>query len=161
MRFAVKLRDDDHAILRRCIDITGIGYLRFNARRQLHRAGAKPQAEWLVITKGDCARLVEILDQFPLLSKKARDYAIWRQAMLYVRLRPRSSHDGKGRTPHSWGLIQDLWRQLPAVRAYEPPAIAIARANRSPHGSGLTEDGILYGSSWVPAGTQLSESHTI
>lgn len=56
---------------------------------------AKPTVQWTVSGKADLMRVVEYLDRFPLRAKKARDYAIWREAVhAYVRAGGRAEQLG-------------------------------------------------------------------
>jgi hypothetical protein len=71
------LRDDDRPILDDIACTTGLGRV-FNH----HRSGtSRPRAVWKVYSRPDCAALVNLLDRYPLRAKKARDYAIWREAV--------------------------------------------------------------------------------
>jgi hypothetical protein len=75
--FQVCVRDDDAAILRRIAAQTGIGKL----YPLVANGTSNPQAMWVVYSKPQCRRLVEILDRYRLRARKASDYAIWRQAI--------------------------------------------------------------------------------
>lgn len=76
--FDLGLREDDSAILDEMVRRLGIGkvYYRVTGRSQCRIA------TWTLRNKRDCLMLVEILDEHPLRAKKARDYAIWREAVL-------------------------------------------------------------------------------
>lgn len=79
-RFAISLRCDDTPVLDDLRAAFG-GSLSTHAKRP----GTVPIATWTVAGKRDLSRLVDYFDRFPLRSKKARDYAIWREAaLLYV-----------------------------------------------------------------------------
>lgn len=78
--FRICLRSDDLAILEECHRRTGIGTLH-GATNHASDFDRKPQVRWWVYSRSDSQRLVEILDVFRLRSKKARDYAIWREAV--------------------------------------------------------------------------------
>jgi hypothetical protein len=77
-QFRIKLRRDDKPILEECARRTGLGHIVDVKPPKGQKHG---QAEWIVIRKAHCARLVEIFDAFPLRAKKARDYAIWKRAV--------------------------------------------------------------------------------
>jgi hypothetical protein len=85
-RFSLSLRDDDSALLVQLADAVGCG--------RVHpvpaRGSSRPQRVWVVGRMADCSRLVEWLDEYPLLNKKAGDFAIWREAVA-TRREPRSS----------------------------------------------------------------------
>ena len=120
-RLAIRLRDDDAPLLLSIAQRTGCGSIDrdTNARAAHHaRGGGNPQARWLVVRKMDCLRMITILDAHPLLSKKARDYAIWREAArIYARLHPSTC-------AYDWRPIARLRDQLMAGRAYAHAEIA-------------------------------------
>lgn len=79
-RFAISLRADDTAVLAALRSRFG-GSISTHAKR----AGTHPIATWTIAGKRDLALIVDYFDRFPLRSKKARDYAIWRSAaLLYI-----------------------------------------------------------------------------
>jgi hypothetical protein len=73
IQMTVGLRADDKPVLEHRQAITGLGRLHFI------RQGAACRWQWTVIRKKERLVLVEIFDQYPLRSKKAADYAIWRE----------------------------------------------------------------------------------
>lgn len=75
--FAIKLRDDDAPILESIRDRLGMGTV---IRRT--NGISKPQAIWVVQKKAECVALIEVFDTFPLRAKKARDFIIWKKAVL-------------------------------------------------------------------------------
>lgn len=81
-RFIIGLRGDDDAVVRE-IQAT-IGYGRINiARKRTNARSPHPQVRYEVARKAHCAQLTTIFDRFPLKTKKANDYAIWREASLF------------------------------------------------------------------------------
>ena len=78
-RLSVTLRADDADTLRMCAARLG-GHVYFGKRGSQPRDG-KPKARWEVSKRSELRAIVELLDQCPLRSKKARDYAIWRRAL--------------------------------------------------------------------------------
>lgn len=112
-RFAIKLRLDDEPILRECQQRLGIGTIQYEGEDD---HGGKPKARWSVHTKGDALKLIEVLDEHPLRAKKARDYVIWREAVVeWHRIGgPRSGNHGMA----DWSRIEALKARLEAVRRY-------------------------------------------
>jgi hypothetical protein len=112
-RFTLNVRADDERILLEIQRRAGVGIVQ--AKRLAHRgdgADRKPQVRWVVINKPDCIGLVALLDRYPLRAKKARDYAIWREAVSeWSRIR---RHSGK----------QD-WTKMP-VAAVDDPQLDMA-----------------------------------
>ena len=81
--FQLRLRDDDLPVLHYIRHRLGVGDI-YGERGRPDRAGyvSRPKALFWIQSKATCMRLVEVLDRAPLRSKKARDYAIWREAVL-------------------------------------------------------------------------------
>lgn len=108
--FKIQLRADDLCILEEIQARTGLGRI-----HSYPNTGSRslPVAILSIGSKSDLARLVELLDAFPLRAKKARDYAIWREAVLDYTLIP-TQH----RTKRDWGRIPALADELRQVRSY-------------------------------------------
>jgi len=121
-QFLLTLRDDDEAILREIQARTGLGSVARRTPKLSHG-----QTYWTVHRKEDCIALVAIFDRFPLRAKKARDYAIWRDAVIEWS-RWTGQRVGKSRRkPYiDWRRMAMLKHQLHAVRRYpgRPPLIA-------------------------------------
>jgi len=101
--FVVHMRGDDRPLLERLQRETGLGGLyRGRTRKQ---PDGHPSARWAIQTTSDCATLVRIFDQYPLRSKKARDFAIWREAV-------------RAQTRHDWPRVGDLYVTLKELRPY-------------------------------------------
>ncbi len=80
-RFILVMRADDEDVLRTIQETLGIGRISYRFRN-LGADGAHPQFRLEVARKADCAWLTTVFDQFPLRSRKAADYAVWREAAL-------------------------------------------------------------------------------
>lgn len=115
MRLA--LRDDDRPILEEMRTRTSIGRIyKGDCRAAGKSAGANMSAAWSVVSKADCLALVAMLDRFPLRAKKARDYAIWREAVLLwaTDYRKQGPHNGAA----DWSAMGALKTRLEAAREY-------------------------------------------
>lgn len=114
--FALQLRIDDLTILEECMSRTGLGRI-----ITFDRKASNPGARWIVDKKADCLAFTRLLDEFPLRAKKARDYAIWREAVLHWQSvrngRPRGSSK-----PSDWTTMRRMKVELSAQRAYQPTA---------------------------------------
>jgi len=75
-RFRIHLRCDDIEILHALCEAFG------GSVRRGKNGDWNAQAHWLVSSKAQLGGLVDYFDQFPLRAKKAREYAIWREAVL-------------------------------------------------------------------------------
>lgn len=115
--FALKLRDDDEPILREIIAHTGIGRFAYD----LSRSGkSHPCAVWHVDSQQDCALLVELLDQHPLRTRKARDYAVWREAVVYWLSTPRGN---RWHGPRDYAPMAELQAELLSAREYRKEVV--------------------------------------
>lgn len=115
----IGLRDDDRTALNDIRSRTRIGaILTVPARRSPTGGVQHAGVIWLVSRKADCLTLVALFDRFQLRSKKARDYAIWRDAVLWW---SDDSRRGRGKargTAPEWGPMLQLKERLEAGRAY-------------------------------------------
>lgn len=95
-------------------------YERDVARRILApgQGAAKPSARWQVYDRYGCAVIVSLFDRYPLRAKKARDYAIWREAVIEWNVT--GARKGKA-CALNWGRMVELKAQLEAVRGYAGP----------------------------------------
>lgn len=79
--FSISLRADDVAILHEFREKLGIGKV---YERPIYGDPVRhknPEARFTVTTQQDCLVLREIFNNFPLRAKKARDFAIWSDAL--------------------------------------------------------------------------------
>ncbi len=121
-RFTLVLRDDDSSILFECKEKTGLG----NLRAASHKIG-QPQLMWTVNNKSDVMSLVRIFDRYPLRSKKARDFTIWRQAVSLWQDVRTGGRGGWSRRANKelYGQLQQLRDKLMNVRRYGSATIYI------------------------------------
>lgn len=76
-RFSIQLRADDLEILE-CLRTEFGGTIRVFD----DTSTSMPKASWRVLDKRGLMKLVSYFDSHPLRAKKAKDYAIWRRAVL-------------------------------------------------------------------------------
>ena len=77
--FSLTLRDDDQPLLALIrAKLGNIGTM----RPQKQHGKTHPAALFRVTTIAECIFLVRFFDRFPLQGKKARDYRIWKEAVL-------------------------------------------------------------------------------
>lgn len=88
--FIINLRSDDTGVLVRLQDTFGGSLYQepshtfYNPRNDKEYT-SKPRAKWTVLSKKDLLKIVEYFEEFPLRSKKARDFKIWKEAVdIYV-----------------------------------------------------------------------------
>jgi len=117
-RFTMRLRDDDSAILDDIQLRLGLGSI----HRAAGHGNSMPCCVWDVQSGPDTEELAEVLDRYPLRSKKAADYAIWRKAVeLWSAMR--SGHR-RSRRERDWGPMVQLKQELESVRRYQSGALA-------------------------------------
>lgn len=116
-RFAISLRIDDLPILQEIQRATAIGKIVFVEKYGTSAA----QARWIVNNKTDCVALVEVFDCYPLRAKKARDFAIWREAVYVWRKAQR-------RRRFDWTAMIELQAALRATRRLGAPVGIPTRA---------------------------------
>lgn len=120
--FAVKMRRDELPFLDRMRNELGLGVIRAGRAARDEERNNRPWCRWEIAKKSEVARLIAIVDAFPLWSKKQRDYAIWREAALYwIEAEP-----GTDLAP-----LADARRALTVAREYEadhgiPPGLVQA-----------------------------------
>lgn len=120
-RFTIGLRADDLDVLTDLQEATGLGAVRVQAMRN----GACPQARWEIAKKSEVVRLAALFEDYPLRSKKARDLAIWKQAVEVWASAKRGSR-WHGRSPHT-ATLRDLREQLRATRSYSVSPVSARR----------------------------------
>lgn len=128
-------RADDGELLRSLQARTNIGRI---TSRPAYRT-SHPQAVWTITAKMDCRRLVEVLDEHPLVGRKAAAYGPWRAAVLRWSA-------SKRLTPGDWDAFPEWKRQLEHANSYRPVDAGRVR---------LPENG------WLPylAGLVTAEGH--
>lgn len=111
---SITLRLDDRAILEESQQQLRVG--RITDLRNHRMTAAKPCARWAVDDKAGCAAVVAALDRYPLRSKKARDFEVWREAVAVWCALPRGKRwAGAG---HSARALTPLRDRLREARAY-------------------------------------------
>lgn len=108
--FSLKLRADDTPVLQEIVDRTGIGTLFRDARSVADSPNAKPTIKWHVQKQQESIRLVELIDAFPLRTKKRRDYEIWRLAAIAWANAPSRNND--------WTPFMNWKREIEETRQY-------------------------------------------
>lgn len=110
--FRLQLRDDDDDILNEIRLRTNIGAVHYISGT----GNARSSAAWSVGSKADLLALVAIFDRFPLRAKKARDFGIWREAVLYwaTNYRKQAAVDGIA----DWSRMAEFKNRLEAARVY-------------------------------------------
>lgn len=81
--FSINLRRDDRAILERIQQTLGFGRL-YDRRPSQTTRNTRPQTTYAASTVKDCIAIAAIFRQFPLQAKKAKDFAVWAEAVDYL-----------------------------------------------------------------------------
>lgn len=111
--FALKMRADERRALEYIRRELGIGQLQEEPNRQ-----PNPMVKWVVQTKPDCQRLVDVIDKYGLRAKKRMDFAIWRQAVCEWTNRPRGN---RWHGPADDSRMIELKQRIELVRTYVDP----------------------------------------
>ena len=111
--FHIKLRSDDKKILEECQRRTNLGQLNdvpvYNT--------SKPGVRWIIQSRDECLALMSIIDEFPLKSKKKRDYKIWKKALLWWK---NSKRGNRWHGHRDWTPMIKLKEELAEVRRWKP-----------------------------------------
>lgn len=131
--FGIKLRLDDMAILQKVRQCLRCGTIRINKPK----GNGKPQASFRVRDTVDLVqKVIPFFDKFPLRAKKARDYAIWREAVILLgkvkgrKVERRGCHHG-GSIP-KWksseiAVFLEYHDALRDVRKYDGPEVYVKK----------------------------------
>lgn len=143
-RFSLRLRNDDSPIVDEIHRRTGLGQIVAKALQTNPTWESKPAVVWQVFSRADCLGLVALLDRHPLRAKKARDYALWREAVVVWGTARRTS---TGANAPVWARMLELRERLQAVREYRDPHLAdpeVVRSNtvRSNNQLAMLEPGV-------------------
>jgi hypothetical protein len=111
--FTLKMRDDDEPILREIIALTGIGRYACDTKG---RGGSRPCGIWVVDTRDGCVELALLLERYPLRTRKARDFLIWREAVLEW---TNGERGNRWHGPRDWSRMVTLMNELATVRDYQ------------------------------------------
>ena len=116
--FAIGLRADDRLLLETIHDRLGMGCLVDSPRRD----ATNPSCKLEVYKKADCQCLMDIFSDFPLQSKKQRDYELWGVAVTMWGQQYWSRHTSV-REMENYGIImKQLQHELREGRAYREPS---------------------------------------
>lgn len=107
---SIAVRDDDAEMLALFRDRAGLGHIRLTPARD----SSKPQVNWRISSKLECARLVDILEDHPLYGRKRREASVWSD---WVR---RWSRDPYRSLASLRPQLQKAVTQLEAERRYYP-----------------------------------------
>lgn len=111
VEFHIKLRDDDAAILHEIKETLGIGRL-YSHKPASPNAGA--QLLYQVYRIGDIIHvLIPLFEEYPLRSKKRRDFILWKRAARMI-------HLGQHLTASGHEEILQLKKQMEEGRKYQP-----------------------------------------
>jgi hypothetical protein len=114
----VAARADEYLLLSECRELTGLGNLYYRPKQtgEGYPVNGKPCWVWTVASKADCQALVELLERYPLRSKKRRDFEIWAQIVDESAKRKPAV---RGASINDPTRIEELARELKAVRQYD------------------------------------------
>ena len=120
--FAITLRDDDIDVLLKIQEVLKIGTVCRSVC--VTNLGSCHVAHFRCYGKSDALKLVEIFDSYPLQAKKARDYAIWRKAVL---------ENQKSSGTRDRKMMKYLHDKIRLVKKYDAPS-DLANSDYEPPG---------------------------
>ena len=113
--FTLRLRQDDQSILTEIIERTQIGYLLMQSQYRT----SEPRVSWNITSKSDALKLIKILDSVSLLTKKAADYQLWREAVTIWQTNDGQKHSRANQ--FDWSAMAQLRDQLQQGRKFIAP----------------------------------------
>lgn len=93
--FTIGLRDDDVQTLIKIKKQLGFGNINYFSKvfdKRIERL-QNPQAQFSCHSKKECLLLVQLFNKYPLRSKKANDFIIWKQAVLLMNKKQYGGYD--------------------------------------------------------------------
>ena len=112
----IQLRDDDLPVLleiQQHLQMGNICHLYPTENMLKNTPGAQPVSRLAIYRKADCWALVLLFDEYPLRTKKAHDYTVWREIVLEIQKKPSMRDHPK---------LAYLADKLKLVRQYSQPA---------------------------------------
>lgn len=100
--FTLSQRDDDADTIHEIRDQLDLG----KVYRIKPSGASKPKVAWQISRLSEQLQLIEVLDRFPIRSRKTKDYAIWKQAVL-------------AKSAKDFVQIDELAPKLKAARTYK------------------------------------------
>lgn len=116
-RFVIEIREDDRAILEEIRDILKVG----GVWRRAQRGGSKPLVAYYVTRNADLYHvIIPLFEKYPLRTKKARDFSIWRElvGIQYHQVRKFRMHGDQTPRQSYWKKISDLVNELQDRRKF-------------------------------------------
>lgn len=89
-QFGLGLRADDREVIFKLRDYFGVGHCHYSVHISSRPNGLNSPAWLFRICGRYCQRLVAHFDQYPLASKKKRDYEIWREFVMLPKRTPKT-----------------------------------------------------------------------
>jgi len=136
-RLAIHLmvRDDDADVIRRVYDHLQVGYI--STRKSQQRSN--PAIAITVERVQDLAEvIVPLFDRYPLYSRKAKEYAIWRPLALQRYMTTLGGYSNRSGIPEDQRLaFHEAIELIQQIRTYTPCATGAARAAPVPVTAGV------------------------
>ena len=104
VKFVINMRADDRPMLEEIKNTLGFGRLAYRQRGKI----GHPTVAFEVSKATDLLKLVRLFDEYPLRSRKRRDYEVWRVAVLLRQTRKNA------RDVH----VEELLRELRTTREF-------------------------------------------
>lgn len=116
IQFSVNIRDDDANVIEYVKDKLGIGAI-YRRKTNGNKSNSKPTISFVVKGIQDLAEIiVPIFDRYPLITKKGKEFVIWKQAVIerYI-----STLGGTAKYKNSTKDYNKFGAQIDEIRRYK------------------------------------------
>src|SRR5262245_41515814 len=122
-RFAIGMRDDESSNLRAIGRRMRCGIFARRQSKAQARQGFHPTLDWVVVRLDDLAGIIiPHFERYPLQMKKSRDFAIWREGVLFLKQvrGQRPKHSRRVLSTEEDAFVEGVVARLKAAREYAP-----------------------------------------
>lgn len=119
-RFSIALRADDNATIEKLFRYFGCGHVG-DKKPPKDKPDANPQRMFRVDAKSDLlSTIVPHFERFPLQSKKAQDFAIWKEIIKFIDVELSGTKGWIRRFPEKLKQLEAMCQALSATRQFQP-----------------------------------------
>ena len=120
LRLTIALRADAVGILRLLHQQFGgnLYYKRVTDGQREHMPGTNPKYHWRICARADVLRLIEYLDEYPLIIK-AEEYKVWREAAMFYYRHAVIPARGRSNPPWLTGAMKAYDVELKRLKKFQ------------------------------------------
>lgn len=124
--FTLSLRDDDAETIQKLVDYFGCGRINRKLPSPGQATNARPQKKFTVNRLEELVGVViPHFDRFPLQSRKARDFDVWKELILFVYEHLYGKKRWVANYPTDLSRLQAMCTKLRSVRQYPEAGVAL------------------------------------